>query len=231
MLALTGMIIAGGMGLSSNLKAGGDSSINFDKTKYKLGDKATGKWKVDDGFQIVDSKSTENLSKPNIPHKNGPGSGTFEVNTLKYSNSVNDAKVFMMLKDKNTGISEKENNALRASCTIISFIGTLSGTANARSDKAQITVDGTGMPSGLGGVTAKILGFYENHPTNPNTPYTYPPSPNNKFNRTIVFTSELGSWIGVIVSAETTYAGFTFTAIGEFSPPVNNKSILSVPFN
>ena len=211
MLALTGMIIAGGMGLSSNLKAGGDSSINFDKTKYKLGDKATGKWKVDDGFQIVDSKSTENLSKPNIPHKNGPGSGTFEVNTLKYSNSVNDAKVFMMLKDKNTGISEKENNALRASCTIITFIGYLSASTIRKGeyDKVKVKIKGTGHPAALGKISGEVT------PNDPSFPQsqTFLSSTNNIDWESAIFeASGQHTFIGTKFTANLSYGGFSFVA-------------------
>jgi len=216
------------MGLLSDLRAGGESSISFDKTKYKLGDKATGKWKVDDGFQIVDSKSTEHLSKPNIPHKNGPSEGKFEVDTLKYSKSVNDAKVFMMLKDKNTGATEKENNALRSSCTIVGIEGEISGVSVFPFALATIYIKAIGMPKTLGKITNLEISKISIE-TEPPTPFKFSSS-GNPVNEEEVFAAINAAagkrnFNGAHVIATLRYDEMLFTAQGVFTGSIGERNL------
>lgn len=203
--------------------AGG--SISFDNPRFKLGEDATGEWKVEDGYQIINSTSTENLSKLNLPHRNGPATGTFTVRTLMRSAAVNDAIVFMMLKDKKTGISENEKNALRASCTVVAIEGHMSGSTYPRGayDRAVITIMATGYPAALGTMTGGVTFNEDTVPDNDS--FT---SATNTINWTSVEFQIGGThnFIGVKASGTINFGGLSFVADGVFS----GVGLRGVPF-
>ncbi len=180
-------------------------------TAVKVGTKNTGAaTDGTDGYKPTSAKGLNHIKKEATVSGNKV---TFKAGN-KPSDEVGDSGVTVSYT--NPSVPGEAEIPVTKNCTVVGFKGILSGSAVANGERAILRIKGEGLPEGLGGVRGIITNIKEGA-YNPPPPIRLPASLSNKYDQKVTVVSELGSWVGVLVTAEVNYAKFVFTAEGTFS--------------